>query len=179
MKFVLLPLIALVTSLSGAETLRLPAEARLWLKVPAGQSPLRDIRVSSGIAAPAPWEKDPAVRERHTDIFVSGPLVVVERTDDSLHSRAGRHRGALAAQGPWAADENGAMPRQEILWDDITAEGAAIENGDFESMAEGLPTSWKSPWAAYPAPDEWPLAQAGKGSRRCLVQAPPHSGSRR
>ncbi len=53
--------IALAASLSAQESVKQAFEARFWLKIPAGQSPLRDIEVSTGSATPAPWENDPAV----------------------------------------------------------------------------------------------------------------------
>lgn len=59
----------LTASLGAQETPRLATEARLWLRVPAGQAPLRDLEVSAGSATSAPWEKDPAARERLTEII--------------------------------------------------------------------------------------------------------------
>jgi endoglucanase len=159
MKRLLLPLLLLAPVFLSAEIIRLPSEARLWLKVSAAQSPLQDIEVSAGTATPATWEKDPAVRARHTDvIFPVRWWSWRELTVRFTPAEDGPVE--LTLTGPWAADENGAMPRQEILWDDLTAEGAVIENGGFETIENGCPSAWKSPWAAYPAAAAWPLATA-------------------
>ncbi len=131
MKRSLFPLLALAAKLAAQEPIRQASEARLWLKVPAGNAPWRDIQVSHGKASPAAWEEDPAVRERHTDILFpvhweSWSAISVAFTpaqDGPLE---------LGLNGPWAAATNGAMPRQEILWDDITAAGPTLNS----SMAQ-------------------------------------------
>ena len=69
MRPTLLSFFALAASAAAQEPLQLASNARLWLQVPAGAAPLKDIRVSSGNASQAPWEKDPAIRERQTDIL--------------------------------------------------------------------------------------------------------------
>lgn len=155
----LMLLIALAAPLSAGETARQTTEARLWLKVPAGQAPLRDIHVSSGTATPAHWEQDPAVRERLTDVIVpvrwwgwrEFSISFTPPEDGSVE---------LALSGPWEEEKPGALFRQEVLWDDITAEGTTLENGGFESQANGKPDSWKSIYREYPAPDQWPLHRA-------------------
>ena len=152
-------LLALPAVLSAQEPLRLPSEARLWLQVPAGQAPLSEIRVSNGNATQAPWEKDPAVRERQTDIIF--PIRWWSWTELTVSfTPAGDGTLDLALNGPWAQDINGKMPRQEILWDDITADGAEISNGGFEETSGPQPAGWTSRWAPYLTPDEWPLAGA-------------------
>jgi endoglucanase len=168
MKRSLFPLLALAASLSAEEPIRQASEARLWLKVPAGNTPLRDIQVSHGRATPAAWEKDPAVRERQTDILFpihwwSWNEIAITFTppQDGLVE--------LVLNGPWAQDKTGTMIRQEILWDDLTAEGAEIQNGGFEATAEHRPASWETPWAPYLAPDAWPLAGAGALAGKCVA----------
>jgi endoglucanase len=162
MKRTVISLIALASPFAGAETLRLASEARLWLKVPAGQAPLRDIQVSSGTAVPASWEEDPSIRECHTDIRF--PVRWWSWSTQTVRFTSSRDAAVeLSLLGPWAPDENGAMPRQELLWDDVSAEGAVLENGNFEATGEGCPAAWNSPWGVYPAADTWPLAQAGAG----------------
>ncbi len=166
MKCHLLPLVALITTVQATEPLHLASDARLWLKVPADQPALRGVRVSAGHVTPATWEKDPAIRERHTDILFpvrwwswSGLSVSFTPTWDGILE--------LSLLGPWAANENGEMPRKEILWDGISAEGAELENGGFEKLEKGAPVGWKSPWSAYPSADSWPLekAEALEGKR--------------
>ena len=166
MKRALFSLLALATPLCAQQPIEQASNARLWLQVPAGQPPVRAILVSTGSATPAPWEKDPAVRERQTDIlFPIRWWSWNELTISFTPERDGTME--LSLNGPWAQEKEGLMPRQEILWDSIHAEGTVIHNGDFEETADNLPTSWKSPWAPYLTPDSWPLAntEAMSGKR--------------
>ena len=159
MKNTLLFVFAIATTLSAQEPVLQASEARLWLEVPANQAPLRDIRISSGSALPAPWEKDPAVRDRKTDIMFpirwwswkEATVTFTPQQDGTVE---------LSLNGPWTAEKDGLMPRKEVLWDEISAEGAELQNGGFETLAETVPASWKSPWAPYPAPDSWPLGRS-------------------
>jgi endoglucanase len=49
--------------------------------------------------------------------------------------------------GPWAqAQGTNVLARMEVLWDDVRATGAALENGSFESLADGAPLGWANPW---------------------------------
>ena len=155
----LFPLLALAASLSAQQPIRQAAEARLWLKVPAGQPPCATSGSLTAAPTPAAWEKDPAVRERHTDIvFPIRWWSWSELTISFTPAQDGTVE--LVLNGPWAPEKNGMMPRQEILWDDLSAEGTTLHNGGFEDTAENHPASWKSPWAPYPAADAWPLAHA-------------------
>jgi len=162
----LLPLLALTTALSAQEPIRQATEARLWLTVPAGQAPLRDVQVSNGTATTASWEKDPAVRERHTDIVF--PIRWWAWSENTITFTPAQNESVeLMLSGPWAQEKPGTLLRQEILWDDVSADGTGVPNGGFEQAAEHAPADWKAPWAAYPSPDAWPLAHAaprtGKG----------------
>jgi endoglucanase len=168
MNRILTPLLLATAALSAAETPKLAGEARLWLRVPAGQSPLPDIRVSSGTATPAPWEKDPAIRARHTDVLF--PIrwwdwreLIVRFTpveDGTVE---------LVLSGPWQEEKPGIPFRQEVLWDDIAAEGASLENGGFESQAEGKPAGWNPLFGRYSSPDTWPLAGAEPRSGKSVA----------
>ena len=150
---------AFAAALSAQEPVRQATEGRFWLKVPAGQPPLRGIEVSAGSATPAPWEKDPAVRERHTDVIF--PVSWWHWRELSISFTPVENGTVeLVLNGPWAQDQAGKLCREEILWDEITAEGTAVENGGFESQADGKPDAWRSLYASYPAADSWPLARA-------------------
>ncbi|MEI7909096.1 MAG: glycoside hydrolase family 5 protein [Verrucomicrobiota bacterium] len=156
---ILFPLLALATALSAQEPIRQATEARLWLQVPAGQAPLRDVQVSNGSAATAAWEKDPAVRERHTDVVF--PIRWWAWSETSISFTPAQDGPVeLTLSGPWEQSKSATLLRQEILWDDISAEGASVANGSFEQSAEHGPAGWQAPWAAYPGPDAWPLAHA-------------------
>jgi endoglucanase len=155
----LLPLLALATALSAQEPLRQASSARLWLKVPAGHAPLRDIQVSNGSATPASWERDPTLRERHTDVMFpihwwawSATAITFTPAQDGPVE--------LVLNGPWAQDNTARLLRQETFWDDISADGTVVSNGGFEKVTDGHPDGWQAPWAPYLRADAWPLAHA-------------------
>ncbi|RYD24602.1 MAG: hypothetical protein EOP87_25820, partial [Verrucomicrobiaceae bacterium] len=162
----LILLSALNTCLSAQETLRQTNEARLWLQVPAGQPPLGEVTVTSGSATPAPWEKDPAVRERLHDVIFparwwdwrSMTLSFTPTADGTVD---------LVLNGPWEQETPGKSFRKEVLWDGISAEGTALANGGFEEGTVGIPDGWRLWYGDYPVADAWPRAGAvpmeGKG----------------
>lgn len=156
----LVMILAAVSAVANAQKpIEQASEARLWLKVPSDQAPLHLVEVSKGTATPAPWEKDAALRQRLIDILFpvswwSWTELTIRFTpeEDGLVE--------LSLNGVWSPEKDGLMSRKEILWDDITAEGAEIINGGFESGNASPPSGWQSPWGPYPAADEWPLAKA-------------------
>jgi endoglucanase len=142
---------------SAAGTPRQTTEGRFWLRVPAGQSPLGDVRVSSGTATPAPWEKDAAVRERQIDVIFpihwwSWREISIEFTpvEDGTVD--------LILNGPWEEEEPGRTFRKEVLWDKVTAAGTEILNGGFENQTNGVPDSWRPLYGPYLPAGDWPLA---------------------
>jgi endoglucanase len=162
----LLLLLGLAPALAAQEPVRLASSARLWLKVPDGVAPLPHIQVSNGSAAPASWLKDPAARQRHTDVVFPIHWWTWRATTITFTPA---HDGPveLVLNGPWAQDKNAGLIRQEILWDDISADGAKVSNGGFEQATDSHPEAWQPQWAPYISPDAWPLAGAapltGKG----------------
>ena len=50
----------------------------------------------------------------------------------------------LTLMGPWEEASKGVLYREEVLWDDIKAEGAKLSDGGFESHAAGRPPRWQS-----------------------------------
>lgn len=155
----LITLLSLAATLSAQQPLVQATSARLWLKVPADQPPLRDVRVSTGSATPASWEKDPAIRQRHLDILFPIRWWTWTRNEISFTpERDGRVE--LLLVGPWAPEKDGVMPRAEVLWDDISAEGAEILNGGFEETTDHGPAAWGSPWKPYVPAADWPLTAA-------------------
>ena len=159
MKRTLFALLALAAPSVAGELIHQASEARLWLQVPANQPPLGEIHLSTGRATPAQWQKDPADRARQTDItfpvrWWSWNELVISFTptqDGTVE---------LVLNGPWAQEIDGQMPRQEILWDQLSAQGTTIQNAGFEENAGDHPAAWSAPWAPYPAQDTWPLAGA-------------------
>lgn len=157
MKHSLLILLATLPHLTAAEPpLRQASEARIWLKVPKNQTPLRDVRVSTGQIGSAQWEKDPELKARFSDI--SFPVRWWKWTELTVRfTPVESGTVELTLSGTWAADSKNTVFRQELLWDQITAKGASLRNGGFEETEPDHPVSWTSPWAPYPAPDTWPL----------------------
>jgi endoglucanase len=170
--FLACPVITMASAQTPAEQ---ASEARLWLKVPAGNPPITPVSVEHGSALQAPWENNPEIRSRQTDIhfpiqwwrWTGQTIRFTPKTDGQVE---------LWLMGPWAQEKNGSPPRKEVLWDSITAVGADLTNGGFEEIADGRPLGWQSPWAAYPAETEWPLAQAaamdGKRAAAAWIQRP-------
>lgn len=152
-------LVVLSNFLPAQEPLRQATEGRFWLKVPAGQAPLHDIQVSTGSATPAPWEKDPAVRQRHTDVIF--PVLWWDWREISI-SFTSTVDGTveLVLNGLWEQEKAGVVFRQEILWDDITAVGTTLENGGFESQSDGKPDAWTPLYGHYLNAGAWPLTGA-------------------
>lgn len=147
----------LLTAISRADEFvpRTATHARLFLRTPAATPPAGAVEVSSGVATAGPPGQEP--REHVTDIqfpisWWRWKAVTIRFTP--------AHGGevALDLNGPWAETAPGRLLRQEVLWDAISAEGAELANGDFESSAGPVPAGWESPWRPYPAATGWPLA---------------------
>ena len=134
-----------------------PAEARLFLRVPEGEPPLRDVGVSLGEASPGIHEPTPERRERLTDIRF--PIHWWRWREFTVHFTPA-HDGSveLDLNGPWGEAGQGVLQQQEVLWDAFSATGAELSNGSFEETRDGRPAGWESPWRPYPAPGAWPLA---------------------
>ena len=152
-------LLSLTVLLPAQETPKQTTEARLWLKIPVSQAPLRDIQVSSGSATPASWEQDLAARERHIDVIV--PIRWWDWREFTLSFTSIEDGSVdLILNGPWEAEKPGTTFRKEVLWDDLSAAGTTLENGGFEAQQNGKPDFWKPVFQDYLSTDAWPLAQA-------------------
>lgn len=152
-------LLALTASLAAQETAKQTTVARLWLKTPASQAALRDIQVSIGSATPAPWEQDPAARERQIDVII--PVRWWDWRECTLSFTPVEDGSVdLILNGPWEEEKPGTPFRKEVLWDDLSAEGTRLDNGGFEIQQNGKPESWKTVYRDYLAADAWPLAKA-------------------
>ena len=156
MKTLLAALTLLLPVIGTAETITQASEARLWLKVPADQPPLRDVRMTKGSTGIATWEKNPELRVRHND--ASFPIRWWSWSEATIRFTPD-YSGPLELllNGPWVADKDGGIQRQEVLWDDLTADGTHLTNGGFENQDGNMPASWKCPWAANPGATDWPL----------------------
>ncbi|MCP5531859.1 MAG: cellulase family glycosylhydrolase [Akkermansiaceae bacterium] len=146
------------TALHG-EVHRMATEARLWIKVPADSPPLASIGTSRGAAVQAPWERDAEARKRLTEVTFPIRWWAWDEAVVSF-TPAADGRIELLLMGPWGEAVDGETPRQEVLWDDVTANGAHIANGGFDELENGGPAGWQSPWGDYLEPGAWPLAGA-------------------
>jgi endoglucanase len=136
---------------------RMAGEARLFLRVPDHAAPLKSLQISSGESSPGDFEADPEKRARLTAIRF--PVSWWHWKEVTVRFTPA-HDGTLELDlnGPWGEGGPGQLLRQEILWDELSAEGAELENGGFEDQEDGHPTGWESPWRPYPAAESWPLA---------------------
>lgn len=154
----LLPLALLLTPLAAEDFVpAMPSEARLFLRVPEGQPPLKDVTISRGESMPGSFEDSPEKRERLSDLRF--PVTWWHWKEVMLRFTPG-HDGTLELDlnGPWAEASPGVLKQQEVLWDAITCEGAELPNSGFEDNTDGKPAAWDSPWRPYPAAGDWPLA---------------------
>lgn len=135
----------------------LTTEGRLQIHVPADAPALKDVRSIDGRISDGSWLEDPEARERLTDLVF--PVHWWRWKQVKIHF-VPAHDGdvELMLGGVWKEAGPGVLEQLEVYWDDITAEGTTMENGDFESPGDGPPASWNSPWRPYPDPDQWPLS---------------------
>ena len=137
---------------------RMPAEARMFLRVPEDAAPLRDVTISQGAISRGDFEDTAEKRERLSDIRF--PVRWWDWREFTLKFTPG-HDGdvELDLNGPWAEAKPGQLYQQEILWDEFSATGSDLINGGFEqSGSDGKPQGWESPWRPYPSAGTWPLA---------------------
>jgi endoglucanase len=156
----LLPFALLATPLAAEEFVpAMPTEARLFLRVPEGQPPLKNVGISRGECLPGNHEDSPEKRERLTDIRF--PVTWWRWKEVTLRFTPG-HDGTLELDlnGPWGEARPGVLRQQEVLWDDLDCDGAKLSNSGFEDSTDGKPAGWDSPWRAYPAADTWPLSNS-------------------
>jgi endoglucanase len=64
----------------------------------------------------------------------------------------------LTIRGPWEMSPNGAIYKQEVLWDACSATGATLVNGSFELVNGGLPVGWWRTYGTDAAVDSGPIA---------------------
>lgn len=148
-----------IARLTASEPIQLASEARLWLRVPAGEPPLTNVRVSAGSANQASWEKDAAARERLTD--VNFPIQWWRWSNVAINFTASQDQSVeIVLGGQWSQGPDGKPYRREILWDGFSAEATEIANGNFENQSPTGPASWKSLWGPYLTADAWPLVGA-------------------
>jgi endoglucanase len=166
----LLPFALLATPLAAEEFVpAMPTEARLFLRVPEGQPPLKNVGISRGECLPGNHEDSPEKRERLTDIRFP---VTWWRWKEVTLKFTPSHDGTLELDlnGPWGEARPGVLRQQEILWDELDCDGAKLSNSGFEDTTDGKPAGWDSPWRPYPAAVAWPLSGSEPfGGKRCAA----------
>jgi endoglucanase len=156
-------LIILVTTFTTAcicggadHPLRIASEARIIIRSAEENGPLREPRVGPGVVPGSRIDQRLEHGKWQTDICFPIQWWRWSAVDLEFTSSSDGEVEIMLA-GPWAATRDGTEIRQEILWDDLQAMGATLENGDFETPG---PAAWNSPYAPYLDANEWPLAGA-------------------
>ena len=155
-----LTLLPAAASLS-AQTARQTTGRALAARRPPGKPPLRDVRVSTGSATPAPWEKDPAVRERlrSTSCF---PVRWWEwrEIDRQLHTG---EDGTVdwSLNGPWERKNMAPSGARKCSGTTLPPKERRSTTAGFEETPEKGPLEWESGGRRIPSPpDAWPLTAA-------------------
>ncbi|MDP3851266.1 MAG: cellulase family glycosylhydrolase [Luteolibacter sp.] len=134
-------------------------EARLILRCTAGAAGLEDLRIGPRIVPGAVIDARDEAGVWTADVRFPVQWWRWSSVEVAFTASSGGEV-ELALTGPWADLTDGCEVRQEILWDSITADGCALENGGFEQPGAGAPAGWDSPWRPYPDAGSWPLAGA-------------------
>ena len=135
---------AIVPSASGQEPVKLAELARVDVKADHEVGSLDDGRVleGGGTIVRMNWIPD---SERPRGYVFEFPVTCLGwRPAACRFTPARSGTVTLSLMGPWVEAERGVIYRQELLWDDIRVEGAALTNGGFETpRVEG---SADDPW---------------------------------
>ena len=79
----------------------------------------------------------------------------------------------LTLRGPWQHPPGGgAIYKQEVLWDALSAENTVVPNGSFETLQGVLPTGWSRPYGAAYATNDPLTAVDGARMARVWHDAP-------
>jgi endoglucanase len=141
---------SLVLALGPAETMgegehvKLAASARFDVVADAQAGVLDDGKVVTGIGTIARRNWVPEVEQPRgytVDFRISHlgwkPLAV---------RFTSAHDGTvtLSLMGPWEQSSPGVIYRQEVLWDDVSAQGTVLTDGDFESRQGDRADGWQN-----------------------------------
>jgi len=74
----------------------------------------------------------------------------------------------LTIRGPWEMGTNGLIWKQEVLWDSLSATGASLPNGSFESVSSGVPAGWYRTYGVDATTDTGPVTPVS-GNRYARV----------
>jgi endoglucanase len=152
-----------VAAHADSEPVRIAATARLDLTADRQTGSLEKGRVlaGTGTISRMNWVAESDQPRGYT---VSLPVSHIGWRSFSIEftpSRAGTV--TLTLMGPWEEASKGALYREEVLWDDIKADGAKLSGGGFESEPAGTNATWHKAGGAIV--DENRDAPAAEGSR--------------
>ncbi|OQB88503.1 MAG: Endoglucanase H precursor [Verrucomicrobia bacterium ADurb.Bin118] len=86
---------------------------------------------------------------------------------------AGSGTVELTLRGPWQRPpDGGAIYKQEVLWDALSAENTVVPNGSFEMLQGALPTGWSRPYGTAYATNDPLTAVDGARMARVWHDAP-------
>ena len=124
-----------------ANPVRMASQARLDLAADAAAGALTkgEVNGSDGELARMNWLPE---AERARGYTAQLPITHLDWSKFTLRfTPAKSGTVTLTLMGPWEEARKGVLYQQEILWDDLRAEGARLEGGGFESGGK-LPAGW-------------------------------------
>jgi endoglucanase len=140
----LLCAIAPAAARGDGEPVRIAATARFDLTADRHADALENGRVLTGNGTISRMDWVP-VSDQPRGYTISMPVNHIGWRSLSIEftpSRAGTV--TLTLMGPWEEASKGILCREEVLWDDIKAEGAKLSGGGFESELAGKNGAWRS-----------------------------------
>jgi endoglucanase len=127
---------------SGSEPVKLAESARFDITADAAAKALEDGRSLEGGATVGRmnWVAEADRSRGYTVTFPVSDRGWRTAAIRFTPSRSGMV--TITLMGPWEEAEKGVLYREEILWDDVRAEGARLTNGGFEPAQGGQPAAW-------------------------------------
>jgi endoglucanase len=126
----------------GAEPVKLADAARFDLSADARAGSLDDGHVIEGNGSIARMSWAPQF-EQPRAYTVSFPITHLRWRSMAVRFTPARDGTVtLTLMGPWEEASKGLIYRQEVLWDDVRASGAALDNGSFESTRDAAGPRW-------------------------------------
>jgi endoglucanase len=152
-----------IAARADGEPVRIAATARFDLTADRQTGSLENGRVLTGTATISRMNWVPEA-DQPRGYTVSLPVNHIGWRSLSIEftpSRSGTV--TLTLMGPWEEASKGIMYREEVLWDDIKADGAKLSDGGFESSPAGKNATWRR--AGGTIVEQTRDAPAAEGSR--------------
>lgn|GEM_PF-6644993 len=143
--FLIISVIALpsATMLIAADAVpdgfKLPNEARIDIDGSAGNIELKDVNAGKAKWSYSAWRGDKA----NTHVRIDISTVFNKWTEaDICFTPAKSGKVKIILMGKYLPGNDNQNYPVPVIWDNLTAEGAKIVNGDFEELAGNLPMGW-------------------------------------